>query len=129
MRQYHGHLDGIRLPQTGVALSRAGLIAGGHRGADWRLFVEHRHGGTKAGAAQGRHVVLAGAAPDLGQRVGVVLPGQPFGSDPRGLEAQARPLPLVIPPLYRLRVPRLDLYGASPEKVADLNRGKYILSF
>ena len=123
MRQYHGHLDGIRLPQTGVALSRAGLIAGGHRGADWGLF-ERVDGGAKAGAAQGRDVLLAGSAADLGQRVGVVLPGQPFRSDPRGLEAQARPLPLVIPPLYRLRVPRLNLYGARPEKVADLKRGK-----
>ena len=121
MRQYHGHLDGIRLPQTGVALSRAGLIAGGHRGADWGLF-ERVDGGAKAGAAQGRDVLLAGSAADLGQRVGVVLPGQPFRSDPRGLEAQARPLPLVIPPLDRLRVPWLDLYGASPEKITDLDR-------
>ena len=129
VRQYYRHLDRIHLPQAGVALPGAGLVAGSHRSADWRLFVEHGHRGTKAGAAQRRHVVLAGAAADLGQRVGVVLPGQPFRSDTRGLEAQARPLPLVVPPLDRLRVPRLDLYGASPEKVADLNRGKYILSF
>ena len=122
MRQYYRHLDRIRLPQAGVTLSGTGLIAGGHRGADWRLFVEHGHGGTKAGAAQRRHVVLAGSAADLGQRVGVVLPGQPFGSDTRGLEAQAGPLPLVIPPLDRLRVPWLDLYGASPEKITDLDR-------
>ena len=123
MWQDYRHLDRISLSQAGVALPRAGLVAGGHRGADWRLFVENRHGGTEAGAAQRRHVVLARAAPDLGQRVGVVLPRQPFGSDTRGLEAQAGPLPLVIPPLDRLRVPRLDLYGASPEKIADLNRG------
>ena len=124
VRQDHRHLDRVRLSQTGVALPRAGLVAGGDRGADWRLFVEHGHRGPKAGAAQGRHVVLARTAADLGQRVGVVLPGQPLGSDTRGLEAEARPLPLVVPPLDRLRVPWLDLYGARPEEIADLNRGK-----
>ena len=121
MRQYYRHLDRIRLPQAGVTLSGTGLIAGGHRGADWALLVEHRHGGTEAGAAQGRHVLLARAAPDLGQRVGVVLPGQPFRSDPRGLEAQARPLPLVAAPLDSVGISRLNLDGARPEKIADLD--------
>ena len=120
--QDYRHLDRISLSQAGVALPRAGLVAGGHRGADWRLFVEHRHGGTEAGAAQRRHVVLARAAPDLGQRGGVVLPRQPFGSDTRRLQAETGPLPLVVPPLHCLRIPRLNFYGARPEKVADLNR-------
>ena len=123
MRQDHRHLDGVRLPQAGVALPGTGLVAGGHRGADRRLF-EGMDRGTEAGAAQRRHVVLAGSAADLGQRVGVMLPGQSFRSDTRGLEAQPRPFPLVVPPLDRLRIPRLNLYGARPEEVADLNGEK-----
>ena len=118
VRQDDDVFDGVG--QAGVALPGTGLVAGRDGRAD-RGLLEHRHRGPEAGADQGRPVLLALTAPDLGERVGVVLARQSSRSDAGRLQAQARPLPLVAAPLDSVGISRLNLYGARPQKIADLD--------
>ena len=118
VRQDDDVLDGVG--QAGVALPGTGLVAGSDRGAD-RGLLEHRHGRPEAGTDEGRPVLLALTAADLGERVGVVLARQSPRSDAGRLQAQARPLPLVAAPLDSVGISRLNLDGARPEKIADLD--------
>ena len=120
VREDDGDLVRLVPPRPRLALPGAGLEAGGDGRAGGGL-LEHRHRGAEAGAGQRRHVLLA-AAPDLRKRVGVVLPAQILWPDPGRLEVEPRPPPLAAAPLEGVRAAGLNLHGAGPQVVADLQR-------
>ena len=101
--------------------------------SETRIFFDaSAYRGAEVGTGKGRAgliLTVAGLrAPDLGQRIGVVLARQTARPDPGGLERQAGPPPLVAPRLDRVRRLRLELNGTRPQVVGDLGRVQYNIS-